>query len=204
QNGGHIKHANYGEFMFIDGSNLNKEEQSEFSNFAILSQLVDKFGNPYDYNWIKKNIITHYADLNSKYRGKPILQSYIDFKNKKLTSSSIEHLNRIDSKIYEIGDLTGLIPDKEQHEGFCYFLETLIKEFCRISQIRDPLTEILPQISVVGLELENIWDEMELNCNMDTSIPSLFICGDSSGKAHGILQACIGGIAAAKGIMKKT
>ena len=73
-----------------------------------------------------------------------------------------------------------------------------MEEFCRISQIKEPLIEILPQVSVIGLELENIWDEMELNRNMETSVSSLFVCGDSSGKAHSILQACVGGVAAAK------
>lgn len=38
---------------------------------------------------------------------------------------------------------------------------------------------------------------------METNIPNLFITGDSSGLAQGILQAAISGIAAAYGIIEK-
>ena len=38
---------------------------------------------------------------------------------------------------------------------------------------------------------------------METNIPYLFIAGDSSGLAQGILQAAISGVAAAYGIIEK-
>lgn len=79
----------------------------------------------------------------------------------------------------------------------------MIQEFCRISEVKEDLHYVLSQISVLGLELESIWDEIELNQNMETNIPYLFIAGDSSGLAQGILQAAISGVAAAYGIIEK-
>jgi uncharacterized FAD-dependent dehydrogenase len=38
---------------------------------------------------------------------------------------------------------------------------------------------------------------------METNIPSLFVTGDSTGMAQGILQASTGGVAAALGILEK-
>ena len=203
--GGRIKHANHGDFMLIDGHSItDTKTPSTISNFAILSQLIDYSGNYYSYDWIKNNIISVYRELNSAHKGKPVLQSYNDFKAKRITISSHEHLSKLDSKIYTIGNLASLIPNLEQHDGFCNTLETLIQEFCRISEVKEELPNILSQISVLGLELESIWDEIELNQNMETNIPYLFITGDSSGLAQGILQAAIGGIAAAYGIIEKT
>lgn len=202
--GGRIKHANHGDFMLIDGHSItDANTPSTISNFAILSQLIDSSGNYYSYEWIKNNIIPVYRELNSTHKGKPVLQSYNDFKTRGITISSHKHLLKINSKIYTVGNLASLIPNLEQHCGFCNTLETLIQEFCRISDIKEEPHNILSQISVLGLELESIWDEIELNQNMETNIPYLFIAGDSSGLAQGILQAAIGGIAVAYGIIEK-
>lgn len=202
--GGRIKHANYGDFMLIDGHSITDTSiPSAVSNFAILSQLKDSYGNFYNYDWIKNNIISTYKELNSKYKGKPVLQSYNDFKARIVTNSSLEHLLKLGSRIYDTGDLTSLIPSIEQFNGFCYTLETLIQEFCRISEVKEDLHYVLSQISVLGLELEGVWDEIDLNQNMETNIPNLYITGDSSGLAQGIFQAAISGIAAAYGILEK-
>ena len=202
--GGRIKHANHGDFMLIDGHSITDiNAPSAISNFAILSQLIDSSGNFYNYDWIKNNIIPAYKELNSSHKGKPVLQSYNDFKVKKVTNSSHEHLLKLGSKIYDTGNLTSLIPSSEQHNGFCHTIETLIQEFCRISEVKEDFHYVLSQISVLGLELESIWDEIDLNQNMETNIPNLFITGDSSGLPQGILQAAISGIAAAYGIIEK-
>lgn len=202
--GGRIKHANHGDFMLIDGHSItDTNTPSAISNFAILSQLIDSSGNFYNYDWIKNNILPVYRELNSIHKGKPVLQSYNDFKARRITNSSHEHLSKLKSKTYATGNLSSLIPSLEQHNGFCHTLETLIQEFCRISEVKEDLHYVLSQISVLGLELESIWDEIELNQNMETNIPYLFIAGDSSGLAQGILQAAISGVAAAYGIIEK-
>lgn len=201
--GGRIKHANHGGFMLIDGHSITDDETpSPLSNFAILSQLRDSSGNFYDYDWIENNVILPYIELNTTHKGKPVLQSYNDFKVGKVTKLSNEHLAKFNSQIYGVGNLASLIPSKEQHIGFCNSLEELITEFCRISEIKEPLSNVLAQISVLGLELESLWDEIELSQDMETNIPSLFVTGDSTGIAQGILQASVGGIAAAYGILK--
>lgn len=201
--GGRIKHANHGEFMLIDGHAItNEDELTEFSNFAILSQIYDESENYPSYDWVRQNIIYKFIKLNKKFPGKPVLQSYLDFKNNQITKLSSDHLSQSESKIYDIGKLSSLIPE-EQKLGFCTALEELILEFCRISDINEPIQSILGKITVLGLELESIWNETLLTPYMETSISNLYAVGDCAGIAQGILQASIGGVVAANGIMNK-
>jgi len=201
--GGRIKHANHGEFMLIDGHAItNRKELTKLSNFAILSQIYDESDNYPSFDWVKQNIINPYIKLNTKYPGKPILQSYLDFKNNQITKLSSDYLALINSKIYEVGKLSSLIPD-EQKQGYCIALEELILEFCRISKIDEPIQSILAQITVLGLELESIWNEILLSPNMETSISNLYTVGDCAGIAQGILQASIGGVVAANDMIDK-
>ncbi len=201
--GGRIKHANHGEFMLIDGHAItNKKELTKFSNFAILSQIYDESNNYPSFDWVKQNIINPFIKLNTKFPGKPVLQSYLDFKDNRITKLSYDHLSLINSKIYVAGKLSSLIPDV-QKQGFCIALEKLILEFCRISDIDEPIQSILAQITVLGLELESVWNEIQLSPNMETSISNLYAVGDCAGIAQGILQASIGGVVAANGIITK-
>lgn len=201
--GGRIKHANHGEFMLIDGHAItNKNEFSKFSNFAILSQIYDDINKYPSFDWVKQNIINPFIKLNTKFPGKPVLQSYLDFKDNQITKLSYDYLSIINSKIYEAGKLSSLIPEK-QRQGFCIALEKLILEFCRISNIDEPIQCILDQIIVLGIELESIWNELQLSPKMETSIKNLYAIGDCTGIAQGILQASIGGVIAANGIMMK-
>lgn len=201
--GGRIKHANHGEFMLIDGHAItNKNEMTEFSNFAILSQIYDTSDNFPSFDWTKQNIINPFIKLNSKFPGKPVLQSYLDFKDDVITKLSYDHLLQLNSKIYDVGKLSSLIPEK-QKQGFCLALEDLMFEFCRISNIDEPIQSILSKITVLGLELESIWNEIILTPNMETSISNLYTVGDCAGIAQGILQASIGGVVAASDISNK-
>jgi len=201
--GGRIKHANHGKYTLIDGHSItNEKDFSKLSNFGILSQIKNNNNENASIDWINENILNKYIELNKHYKGKPIVQSYFDFKNKTISNSSFDHQSRIANKIYGVGDLSSLIPEK-QHLGFCKTLEQLILEFCRISKIDEPINDILDKITVMGLELESIWNEVKVTSQMQTSINNIYAIGDCSGIAQGVLQASIGGVIAAYGIMDK-
>ncbi|PYC77274.1 hypothetical protein C7C46_19190 [Streptomyces tateyamensis] len=56
------------------------------------------------------------------------------------------------------------------------------------------------QVAVIGLELENLWDELKLTDSLETTAPGLYAAGDCTGLAQGILQAAVGGLVAAEAI----
>lgn len=202
--GGRIKHANHGKYTLIDGHSItNEKDYSKFSNFGLLSQIKNEDNEVPSFEWIENNIISKYISLNKKFPGKPVIQSYTDFKHKKISTSSLEHISRFVTKTYDVGDLSSLI-SKSQHKGFCNVLEELLQEFCRISNINESIENILEKITVLGLELESIWNEIVLTSEMETSINDIYAIGDCTGIAQGILQASVGGVISANSILKKT
>lgn len=50
--------------------------------------------------------------------------------------------------------------------------------------------------------IDNLWRKCVINQFFETSIKGLFVIGDSSGIARGILQSCVSGLAAAEGIKR--
>ena len=56
------------------------------------------------------------------------------------------------------------------------------------------------KINVIALEIEGIWDKIEINNDFMSSIPNLYVAGDCAGLSQGIIQAMISGVAVAKAV----
>lgn len=87
--------------MLIDRHSIIYDETpSPLSNFTILSQIRCSFVGFYDHDWNENNVILPYIELNTTHKGKPVLQSYNDFKVGKVTKLSNEHLAKFNYQIY--------------------------------------------------------------------------------------------------------
>ena len=198
--GGRIKHANYaGEFMLVDGHGIyNKESFSKYSNFAILTQITEN-NKPKSFNWIQKNLINPYIKANKEHPGRPLIQKYIDFKERKISSIDFSQ-TEFNSRNYFCSDLSFLF-SKDEHEGMCFVFEQLIAKFISGTNFKNNINEVLSNIYVIGMEIEGFWDVLEIDTKMQSSIENLFVVGDCAGVAHGILQASISGCVVANNIM---
>jgi uncharacterized FAD-dependent dehydrogenase len=204
--GGKIKYVDYGKFTLLDG-HLAIDEPSETANFAVLAQLLDSRSKPQTVEDIEASILSQYVKLNEGFPGKPVIQWAPDFVQMRYTIRSME----------EFKNRTGWAPRFKQLA--CAKLYDLVSEpvhaaicntFLKVLEvlIRSPAgrqNEMLPihKFGVSGLELEGLWDVLEVSEELETSIPNLFAIGDCNGLAQGVYQAMISGYAASDAIKRR-
>ena len=197
--GGRIKFTDYGEYTLLDGHVVAEPGGRQAANFALLAQLRDGAGHPRTQEWIEANLLAPYRALRPDRPGKPVLQWYPDFRRRRVTCQTLEEFQQRAGftpslRDYRLANLAGLFaPDL--HEAFCNVFEQLMRFFLPAGRF-DPLGEGGTQVGVIGLELESLWDELEVTPWMETSVPGLYACGDCAGLAQGILQAAVSGLAA--------
>ena len=200
EGGGRIKFTDYGEYTLLDG-HIAPESGLKTANFALLIQLKNEDGNSVDDNWIQEELIQPYINLRKNRGGKPVIQWYPDFKKNTLTCLSREDYVKLTFCEPSLSDLEfaqlSSIFSKSIHDTFCQVFELLIEQF--IAGLDGVSMEhVLNKVGVVGLELENLWDEIEVDQFMESSLKNLFVCGDCNGLAQGILQSFVSGLAAAE------
>ena len=201
--GGRIKHSRYNGFMLIDGHGIFEEElSSNYSNFAILTQMKED-GKPLSFDWVQKNIITPFAQKNKTFPGKPLIQKYIDFKEKKVSNINVSSITEFNAINYFSADLSEFFNTIE-HEGICFVFEQLINEFYSLTDKKISLDEIVSKVYVLGIEIEGLWDVIKIDSSMQSSIKDLYVIGDCAGIAQGILQSAISGCIAADSINAPT
>ncbi|WTW98247.1 FAD-dependent oxidoreductase [Streptomycetaceae bacterium NBC_01309] len=199
--GGRIKFTDYGDHTLLDGHVIPEAGASDLGNFALLAQLRDKTGRARDASWVDAHLLAPYRALRSDRPGKPVLQWYPDFRNQQLTCADLAEFTQRAGhtpslRDYQVADLAGILPT-DVHAALCTVFEELIGAF-----IGRPLTDReARQVAVIGLELENLWDELALTEGMETSLPGLYAAGDCTGLAQGILQAAVAGLAAADHVL---
>ncbi|MDT3399832.1 FAD-dependent oxidoreductase [Streptomyces sp. B1866] len=199
--GGRIKFTDYGDHTLLDGHVIPEEGASALGNFALLAQLRDPAGHPRDAAWVADRLLAHYRALRPDRPGKPVLQWYPDFRTRQLTCTTLDDFARRAGhapslRDYQMADLAGILP-AEVHAALCAVFEELMAAFTG-----RPLTDRRArQVGVIGLELENLWDELVLSDGMETSLPGLYAAGDCTGLAQGILQAAVAGVAAADRVL---
>lgn len=199
--GGRIKFTDYGDHTLLDGHVIPESGASGIGNFALLAQLRDEGGRPRDAAWVDTHLLAPYRALRSDRPGKPVLQWYPDFRNQRLTCTDLAEFTRHAGhaptlRDYQVADLAGILP-ADVHAALCTVFEELITAF-----VGRPLTDReARQVAVIGLELENLWDELALTDGMETSLPGLHAAGDCTGLAQGILQSAVAGLAAAERIL---
>ncbi|WP_371523232.1 FAD-dependent oxidoreductase [Kitasatospora sp. NBC_01300] len=199
--GGRIKFTDYADagHTLLDGHVIAEAgHHSGASNFALLAQLRAPDGQPRDTAWIDQHLLTPYRSLRTDRPGKPVIQWYPDFRDRLLRYRDLTQLTertglRPSLTDYQVTRLDSVLPD-DVHAALTEAFEDLMAAFLPGGLTQDALR----QVTVAGLELENLWDEMQLSPGMETSRPGLYAAGDCGGLAQGILQAAVAGLAAAE------
>jgi uncharacterized protein len=186
----------------LDGHVADADSPGDVGNFALLIQLRDSLGTPRTLEWIDSNLIEPYRRLRSDRPGKPILQWYPDFRNGTLTRTTVASfidaaMLRPSLRDYAMANIAQILPPNI-HSAFVGVLEELVGAFAVRSGHTVP--DVFRRIGVAALELEGLWDEIDVDQYMQSSVPNLYVCGDCAGHAQGILQAATSGLAAANGI----
>lgn len=200
--GGRVKFTDYGHHTLLDG-HVIPDGDSGAANLALLAQLRDPDGHPRDRAWVDAHLLRPYRALRPDRPGKPVMQWYPDFRDRVLTRTTWPDITddltfRPSLRDYGIADLASILPAPLQ-QALSTTFEDLLRRFSG-RQALDP--DLLGQVVVAGLELEGLWDELQVSPTMETSLPGLFACGDCAGLAQGILQAAVGGVAAGLGIAR--
>ncbi|MFD9206610.1 FAD-dependent oxidoreductase [Streptomyces sioyaensis] len=202
--GGRIKFTDYGDHTLLDGHVIPEADTSSLGNFALLAQLRDEHGSPRNAEWVEEHLLRPYRSARSDRPGKPVLQWYPDWRDKQLTCTDLEGFARRAGHApslsdYQVANLAAILPDTV-HTAMRAVFEELMPVFAG-----HPLEAgQAEQIAVIGLELESLWDELALSEHMETSFPGLYAAGDCTGLAQGILQAAVGGLAAADHVLATT
>jgi uncharacterized FAD-dependent dehydrogenase len=198
--GGRIKFTDYGDHTLLDGHVIPEAKMGSTANFALLAQLRAPDGSPRTSAWVDENLLGPYRALRTDRPGKPVLQWYPDFRNRSLTCTDLDQFAELSGfhpslRDYQAADLAGILPP-DVHTALCSAFEDLMAYFTG-GALTAPTTS---KIAVIGLELENLWDELKLTDRLETTAPGLYAAGDCTGLAQGILQAAVGGLAAAEAI----
>lgn len=202
--GGRIKFTDYGDYTLLDGHVVPEPVEGGPANFALLAQLRDENGRPWDMARIESDLLAAYRGMRADRPGKPVLQWFPDFKATRLDCSTLEEFMRRSGVLpsvrdYRMANLASILPP-DVHTAL---LESFTELMDFFTDGANPAA-YERQVGVIGLELENTWDELVLTPGMETSAPSLYAVGDCTGLAQGIVQAAVGGLAAAEDILTRT
>ncbi|MEU4648629.1 MULTISPECIES: FAD-dependent oxidoreductase [Nocardia] len=202
--GGRIKFTDYPAdgYTLLDGHVIAEtgHDDQTVANFALLAQLRDETGQPWDLDRVDTELMTPYRKLRTDRPGKPVLQWFPDFVARRVACDSLAEFTRRSGVApsvadYEMANLAAILPVDVHAALVATFTE--LADFFTGAQI----AEYGHRIGVIGLELENTWDEMVLTPDLETTAPRLYAVGDCSGLAQGIVQAAVGGLAAAEHIL---
>ncbi|WP_147403859.1 FAD-dependent monooxygenase [Nocardia panacis] len=199
--GGRIKFTDYAMegYTLLDGHVIAEPATDATANFALLAQLRDDDGRPWDTTRIETDLLTPYRRLRPDRPGKPVLQWLPDFRAIRLGCASVEEFTARSGvtpsvRDYRMANLAGILPSTVRTALLSAF-DDLIGFFAGSGTAHEE------QVGVIGLELENTWDELVVSPSLETSVSRLYAAGDCAGLAQGILQAGVGGLAAAEGIL---
>lgn len=194
-NGGRIKYENYGKFTLLDGHILTLMDiPSDVGNFALMAQLVNEKGMGIGFDFIFQKYIKQYIRLNNVHPGKPIYQSYYSFKNKCIDNPK----GIISVKDAEPAEIWKLFED-DLHDRYCFISDKILRWLFSYSNNKNYF-DFIRTVNVIGLEIEGIWDKIETEDNLMTSIPGLYVAGDCAGLSQGIVQAMISGVNVARSV----
>lgn len=199
-NGGRIKEMNYGNVSLLDGHILTETDISNgMANFALLMKLKKPVASAKSYDNYIREYLEQYRNMNLSAKGKPVCQTYIDFKNK------IEQKSKLydgKSSIAELsyGDVYKLFSQNELKD-FCAIAEEIFKYIWNDTKKTKSFEDFLGEILVIGLEMEGLWSRVEVNAQFESTVKGLYFGGDCAGRTQGILQATISGLEIAKSIL---
>ena len=196
--GGRIKYCHYqNEFthpiVLLDGHS-HVSEQSDagandgLGNFALLVQMDPAVGN----KWLHTEFVENYSALCA---GRPVYEPVQTF----LRGSKAEHNSVSPSvSVCQRGSVRALYRQAELRPLRAAVAETL-RLIARANAC--DLDEVECQTIVLAPEVEFFWPTILVDQSFQSSVPGVFVLGDTAGVAQGNLQATITGIASANSIL---
>lgn len=182
----HDENTNGG-FWTVNGHS-NKDEKTDVTNFAIL--VSEKFTEPFDdpVSYGRK-----LSKLSNMLCDKVIVQRFADLeRGRRSTPERLKRLSYVPTlKECQPGDLSLVIPYRQ--------MTAIIEMMHALSGIMPGLIE---EAVMYGLEVKFYSNKYELNGNMESNIPGLYIVGDGSGLTRSLIQASCAGVLAANHIVR--
>lgn len=209
KNGGSVKFINYynlfdSSLIFIDGHKTSErvslDSSKELSStFGLLSQYNNSVFGGLD--WIINKFVPKYISISN---GKPLVQTYRNFRGKKNMDPCWDELKNIIPFDVCINDLrTGPLFDlfdSQSHKNICIIFEKMMCSIGSIVHKGFEIDTILDEVLVVGPEVEFFWPRSELNEFCETKLDGCYIVGDAAGYGQGIVPAMMMGLAASEKI----
>ena len=196
-NGGYLVSCYYDSFLesnericTISGFSL-QDKKSENSNFGILVR--KKLPAPMDPIRVQLGIVQ--AINRASGIGATVVQRYGDFLEGVPTTQDKLENNTIKSTLSPVTptDLRLLLPD--------YVVSSIEIYLKRLSELSPEIG--MPDTLLHAPVWELCTDQVHINSGMETSIPGLYVVGDASGWARGIIQAATTGVVAGRDILSK-
>jgi uncharacterized FAD-dependent dehydrogenase len=184
---GFVTPENHREYVLVNGHS-KMYEKSENNNFAVLvsKTFTRPFKEPQAYSQTIAKIVNMLAG------GGPLVQRLGDLKAGRRTKTLDNNLIK-PTLTAECGDISLAYPHR--------ILEGIIEYL-------DALDKICPGVAgdstlLYAPECKSYPDSISVNKNMETTIPNLFIIGDSSSWTRGVGQAATSGLLAGEGVRQK-
>ena len=192
QNGGRLKFINYGDYILLDGHVLTETDiDVGYGNFALLRQTNSPMNEGRSNSQSINDILDRYKCISG---GRPIYQDYYSFKNNIDSRPS----NGVSAACVKPGAVYKLFNTFADKDEFCIVAERILSFIANKNNIS--LEDILLRVTVIGLELEGLWDRIETDKKFMTRTSGLYVGGDCGGETQGILQATMMGIKIAEAI----
>ena len=193
QNGGRLKFINYGDYILLDGHVLTETDiDVGYGNFALLRQTNTHTHEGKSNTQRINELLDRYKSISN---GRPIYQDYYAFKNNKYTAPTND-ISAVCVKPGAVYKLFETIADKDE---YCTVAEKILSYIANKNNMS--LENLLSRVTVIGLELEGLWDRIETDERFMTRTSGLYVGGDCGGETQGILQATMMGIKIAEAII---
>ncbi len=208
-NGGRIKFTNYqdafGEpIITLDGHETCEREPIKgldlASNFGLLCQISESEKDTDA--WLNKYVISPYNEISG---GRPIVQRLRTFQNRENELLSWDDLKSIlpfkpSINDLVIGPLYQIFSDRE-HQNIVRSFNQIMLPILKNSGSNKKVVDIIDEVIVIGLELEFLWNKINIDTYGETSKSGIFVVGDTAGIAQGIIQAMMMGLRASDRII---
>jgi uncharacterized FAD-dependent dehydrogenase len=187
---GFVVKENYGDFIGVNGHSM-KTRTSENTNFAFLVrvELTEPVENTTAYGRSIAELATTIGG------GKPLVQRLGDLNAGRRSTFSRLSKNPVHGTLADVtpGDISMAMPSRIVLD----IIEGLEKLDMIIPGVAADSTLLYaPEIKFYAMMLE-------VNAQLETSIPNLFACGDGVGLSRGIVGAAATGILAGRGVVER-
>ncbi|NUP51303.1 MAG: DNA polymerase subunit beta [Catenulispora sp.] len=207
-NGGRIKYTNYQTafglpIITLDGhETLDRAPAADrelAGNFGLMCQLPPA-GQARDSSF-QEHLFAKYRQISD---GHPVVETLRSFVARTPESRQWPELAAAIPFEPSVRDLrTGPVHElltEEQHSAIVTGFRELMEPIMDVAGEEPDITRLLDEVLVLGLEVEFLWNRVELSEHAETNVRGLYVVGDAAGYAQGIIQAMMLGFAAGEHI----